>query len=64
MNPATLAIYAGAALAEIADCFAFWAVQSAWSVPPSSLVRQADRADGLSTKNTLVDRAFAAQPRP
>jgi small multidrug resistance family-3 protein len=25
MNPTTLAIYAGAALAEIAGCFAFWA---------------------------------------
>lgn len=26
MNPATLAIYAAAALAEIAGCFAFWSV--------------------------------------
>jgi len=25
MNPTTVAIYAGAALAEIAGCFAFWA---------------------------------------
>jgi small multidrug resistance family-3 protein len=25
MSPATLAVYAGAALAEIAGCFAFWA---------------------------------------
>ncbi len=25
MNPAVIAIYAGAALAEIAGCFAFWA---------------------------------------
>lgn len=36
--PTTLAIYAGAALAEIAGCFAFWAVlrggHSAWWLLP------------------------------
>ncbi|WP_342250799.1 YnfA family protein [Sphingomonas sp. OTU376] len=41
MNPATLAIYAGAALAEIAGCFAFWAVlrldKSAWWLIPGGV---------------------------
>ncbi|MDH4744136.1 YnfA family protein [Sphingomonas sp. CBMAI 2297] len=38
MNPATLAIYAVAALAEIAGCFAFWGVlrlgKPAWWLVP------------------------------
>lgn len=38
MTPQTLAIYAAAALAEIAGCFAFWAVmrsgKSAWWLVP------------------------------
>ncbi|MDF2384769.1 YnfA family protein [Nostoc ellipsosporum NOK] len=38
MNPATLAIYAAAALAEIAGCFAFWGVlrldKPAWWLVP------------------------------
>lgn len=41
MNPATLAIYAGAALAEIAGCFAFWAVlrlgKSGWWLVPGGV---------------------------
>ncbi len=41
MNPATLAIYAAAALAEIAGCFAFWAVvrldRSPWWLVPGGL---------------------------
>ncbi|GGE13164.1 hypothetical protein GCM10011529_19430 [Polymorphobacter glacialis] len=39
-NPATLAIYAGAAAAEIAGCFAFWAWlrlgKSIWWLVPGS----------------------------
>ena len=64
MNPATLAIYAAAALAEIAGCFAFWAVLRLdktwwWLVPGGLLLALFAWLLTLSTTE-VAGRAYAA----